>query len=88
MPQSTTLSIGMDVHQESIAVASIAHDHGAEVTYLGTIGTRQAAIDPSVRTLQSTATHLMFVYEAGPCGAGLYRHLSQKGDHCWVVAPS
>jgi hypothetical protein len=32
MPQSSTLYIGMDVHQESIAVASVAQDHGAEVT--------------------------------------------------------
>jgi transposase len=69
-------------------VASIAQDHGAEVTSLGTIGTRQADIDPIVRTLQSKAKHLMFVYEAGPCGSWLYRHLSQNGYHCWVVAPS
>jgi transposase len=39
MSQSTTLFIGMDVHKDSIAVAYIAQDHGAEVTYLGTIGT-------------------------------------------------
>jgi len=88
MHQSTTLYIGMDVHKESIAVAYIAQDHGAEVTYLGTIGTRQADIDQIVRKLQSKAKHLSFVYEAGPCGYWLYRYLSQKGDHCWVVAPS
>ena len=88
MHQSTTLYIGMDVHKESIAVAYIAQDHGAEVTYLGTIGTRQADIDQIVRKLQSKAKHLIFVYEAGPCGSWLYRHLSHKGDHGWVVAPS
>ena len=88
MHQSTTLSIGMDVHQESMAVAYIAPDHGAEVTDLGTIGTRQADIDHIVRKLPSKATHLIFVYEAGPCGDWLYRHLSQQGDHGWVVAPS
>jgi hypothetical protein len=47
MSQSTTLFIGMDVHKDSIAVAYIAQDHGAEVTYLGTIGTRQCDIDPT-----------------------------------------
>jgi hypothetical protein len=88
MHQSTTLSIGMDVHQESMAVASIAPDHGAEVTYLGTIGTRPADIDHIVRTRQSKATHLMFVYAAGPCGSWRYRQLSQQGDHGGVVAPS
>jgi hypothetical protein len=41
MNQSSTLYIGMDVHKESIAVAYVTQDHGAEVTYLGTIGTRQ-----------------------------------------------
>jgi hypothetical protein len=40
MPQSSTLDVGLDVHNESIAVAYGAQDHGAEVTYLGTIGTR------------------------------------------------
>ena len=91
MTQSTTsrtLFIGMDVHKDSIAVASVAHDHGAEVTYLGTIGTRQADIDQLVRKLQSKAKHLVFVYEAGPCGSWLYRYLSKKGHACWVVAPS
>jgi transposase len=88
MHQSTTLSMGLDVHQESMAVASIAPDHGAEGTYLGPIGTRQADLDPLVRTRPSTATHLIFVYEAGPCGSWRSRHLSQQGDHCGVVAPS
>jgi transposase len=87
MHQSTTLSMGLDVHQESMAVASMAQAHGAEVTYLATIGTRQADLDPIVRTRPSTATHLAFVYEAGPCGSWLYRHLRPTGDHGWVVAP-
>jgi transposase len=41
-----------------------------------------------VRKLQSKAKHLVFVYEAGPCGYWLYRYLTQKGYDCWVVAPS
>jgi transposase len=79
MPQSSTLYLGMDVHQESIAVAYVAQDHGAEVTYLGPIGTRQADIDHLIRKLQSKANHLVFVYEAGPCGYWLYRDLTKKG---------
>jgi len=85
---STTLFIGLDVHKDSIAVAYVAYDHGAEVTYLGTIGTRQTDIDQLARKLQSKAKHLVFVYEAGPCGYWLYRYLSKKGHTCWVVAPS
>jgi transposase len=78
----------MDVHKDSIAVASVAQDHGAEVTYLGTFGTRQCDIDHLIRKMQSNAKHLIFVYEAGPCGDWLYRYLSKKGYDCWVVAPS
>jgi transposase len=82
------LYIGLDVHKEAIAVAYVAQDQGAEVTYLGTIGTRQGDIDHLVRKLQSKAKPLVFVYEAGPCGYWLYRYLTKKGYKCWVVAPS
>src|SRR2546425_8904680 len=88
MSQSSTLYIGMDVHKESIAVAYVSKDHDAEVVYLGPIGTRPCDSDQRVRKLQSTAKHLVFVYEAGPCGDWLYRYLTKKGHACWVVAPS
>jgi transposase len=38
--------------------------------------------------MQSKATPLVLVYEAGPCGDWLYRYLTKKGYECWVVAPS
>jgi transposase len=78
----------MDVHKEAIAVAYVAKDHDADVIYLGTIGTRHVDIDHLIRKLQSKAQHLVFVYEAGPCGYWLYRYLTKKGYVCWVVAPS
>ena len=88
MLQSSTLYIGMDVHKDAIAVAYVAKDHDAEVVYLGTIGTRQCDIDTLIRKLQSKSPHLVFVYEAGPCGYWLYRYLTTRGHICWVVAPS
>ena len=89
MHQSSTLSIGMDVHKESIAVAYVAKEHDAEVISLGTFGTRQCDIDTLIRKLQSKAKHLICVYEAGPCGYGIYRRLNDKADvTCQVVAPS
>jgi transposase len=88
MTQSSTLYIGLDVHKDSIAVAYVAQDHDAEVTFLGTMGTRQCDIDHLIRKMQSKAKHLVFVYEAGPCGYWLYRYLTKKGHVCWVVAPS
>ena len=78
MPHSSTLYVGLDVHKDSIAVAYVAKDHDAEVIYLGTIGTRPCDIDQLVRKLQAKAKHLVFVYEAGPCGYWLYRDLTKQ----------
>jgi transposase len=88
MHQSSTLYVGMDVHKDSIAVAYVAQEHHAEVVSLGNIGTRQCDIDHLIRRLQSKSPHLVFVYEAGPCGYWLYRYLTHKGHVCSVVAPS
>jgi transposase len=88
MHHSSTRYVGLDVHKDSIAVAYVAKDHDAEVIYLGTIGTRQCDLDQLVRQLQAKATHLVFVYEAGPCGYWLSRSLTKQGQVCWVVAPS
>ena len=71
MHQSRTLYIGMDVHKDTLAVAYVAKAHDAEVVFLGTMGTRHGDLDPLLRTMPSTATHLVFVYEAGPCGSWL-----------------
>src|SRR5215475_1046120 len=87
MSQSRTLFIGMQVHKGTIAVAYVAQEHGAEVTSLGTIGTRQCDIDQLIRKMPSKAKHLIFVYEAGPCGYW-HRYLRKKDYDCWVVAPS
>jgi transposase len=78
----------MDVHQDSIAVAYVAQDHGAEGTSLGALGTRQCDIAQRIRKMQSKAQHLVFVYAAGPCGSWLYRSLTKQDSDCWVVAPS
>jgi transposase len=88
MHQASTLYVGLDVHKESIAVAYVAQEHHAEVVYLGTIGTRQCDIDTLIRQRQSKSPHLVFVYEAGPCGDWLYRYLTTRGHICWVVAPA
>jgi transposase len=88
MHHSRTRYVGLDVHKDSIAVASVAKEPDAEVIYLGPIGTRPCDIEQLVRKLQATAKHLVFVSEAGPCGDWLYRYLTQKGYDGWVVAPS
>jgi transposase len=71
MPQSSTLSGGLDVHQDARAVAYGAQAHGAAVVDLGTIGTRHCDSDQLTRKLRSKANHLALVDEAGPWGYGL-----------------
>jgi transposase len=73
MHQSRMLYSGMDVHKDAIAVAYVAQDHDAEVVSLGPIGPRQCDLDHLIRKMPSTATHLVFVDEAGPCGYWLSR---------------
>jgi len=68
---SSPLFIGMDVHKDSSAVASVAQAHGAAVMYRGAIGTRQGDIEQLRRKRQSNAKHLLVVYDAGPCGSWL-----------------
>jgi hypothetical protein len=48
MHPSSTLSVGLDVHTASIAVASVAKAHHAEVVSLGTLGTRPCESDKQI----------------------------------------
>ncbi len=88
MQQPTTLFVGLDVHKESISVSYAAADRREAPHFVGPIRTRRCDIDKMIRRLQSKASHLVFAYEAGPCGYVLYRYLTSKGFECQVVAPS
>jgi hypothetical protein len=68
MGHAHTLDVGLDGPKESIAIASVAEERGAEVVFRGTIGTRPCDLETLVRTLQSKAPPLLFVDEAGPGG--------------------
>jgi transposase len=88
MQQRTTLFVGLDVHKDSISVAYAAGGLTESPQFVGPIGTRQSDIDKLIRRLHSKGRDLVFAYEAGPCGYGLYRHLTSQGFDCRVVAPS
>jgi transposase len=78
----------MDVHKNSIDIAIAPAGRDAQVESYGKIDGTLTALDKVVRKLVSKAARLHFVYEAGPCGYQIYRHLSAKGFDCTVVAPS
>jgi transposase len=79
--------VGMDVHKATIAV-SVAESDGGEVRYLGEIANSVEAIVKLVRQLRKGNAGLSFCYEAGPCGYGIHRQLTELGWDCQVVAPS
>jgi len=79
--------IGLDVHKETIAV-SIAPQNSTEVRRYGIIGGTLDAVDKLVKKLTHEKIELRFVYEAGPCGFVLCRHLRSQGLVCALVAPS
>jgi len=79
--------VGLDVHKETIAV-SVAEANGGEVRYLGEIANTPEAVDKLVKQLRKGGANLFFCYEAGPCGYGIHRQLTDLGWDCQVVAPS
>jgi transposase len=82
------LYAGLDVHKNSIEVALAEGGRDGEVRRYGRIGGDLDSLDKVVRKLVSTGKELRFVYEAGPCGYEIYRHLISRGYECVVVAPS
>src|SRR5210317_1572898 len=82
------LYVGMDVHKKSIDVAITDKRTNGKVRSYGKIDGTLEALDKLIRKLKSSGADLHFVYEAGPCGYPIYRHLTSKGHSCSVVAPS
>jgi transposase len=80
--------IGMDVHKNSITIAIADQGRRGPARTYGAINNDLGALDKFCRKMVSTASELRFVYEAGPCGYGIYRHLTDKGFDCMVAAPS
>jgi len=85
---NTVKFIGMDVHKKTITIAIADEGRQNQPRIYGTIANDLGALDKFCRKMVSTSSRPYFVYEAGPCGYGIYRHLTQKGFDCMVAAPS
>jgi len=83
------LFIGMDVHNDSIAV-SLAPDDSTEARRYGIIGGNHDDVLRLIKTLSAAhpGVTLKFCYEAGPRGYPLCRFIRSQGAQCIVVAPS
>ena len=81
--------IGLDVHKDSIAFA-VALPGRDEPVYRGEIANELKRLQKWLAGLSAEfeGLLLLFCYEAGPCGYGLYRRLIEAGHDCQVVAPS
>ena len=86
--KKTIKNVGLDVHKNSISISVADDDRDGEVRYYGTINNDLNQLDKVIRNLISQGGEVRFVYEAGPCGYGIYRHLIGNGIDCVVVAPS
>ena len=86
--EKSIMYVGLDVHKNSIEIAFAEGGRDDEVRHYGKIDSSLEALDRVIRKLMSKGCELSFVYEAGPCGYDIYRHLRSIGLDCTVVAPS
>ena len=79
--------LGLDVHKQTIGVA-IADGRTSDVRFYGGINNTPDAVAAVLKKIGERYGKLHVVYEAGPCGYGLYRQINGAGHVCAVVSPA
>ena len=79
--------VGLDVHKSSITIALADGERHGEVRRYGEIQNTPEAVAKLIKKLSKRHCAPEFVYEAGPCGYGLFRQISDLGLVCRVASP-
>ena len=80
MRDPRTVAVGLDVHKSSVRLAAV---RAGELLREVTLPYDHERVERELRAWPGARV----VYEAGPTGFGLYRHLVAAGIDCEVVAP-
>ena len=88
MGHSTCAFVGIDVAKVRNAIAVADGERGGEVRYIGEVDASDENMRRAVNRIAAKYDDVLFCYEAGPTGYGLYRLIKSLGFDCMVVAPS
>ncbi|UIJ32994.1 hypothetical protein LV780_20750 (plasmid) [Cereibacter azotoformans] len=83
-----TTYVGLDVHADTLSVATADEGRDREVRFPGVIPNTADAVLRLTKRLKAAGSNPVFCYEAGPCGYGLHRLLTKLGFDCAIVAPA
>jgi transposase len=86
MEERSKLHVGLDVHKDSVSIA-LAEPGRTPARLVGKVPHDVAKLVKVLQRLGTSST-LHLVYEAGPTGFALQRHLAERGYTCEVIAPS
>ena len=71
--------VGLDVHKDSIVVTIAEEGRTGSVRYVGVFPNTPADITKISKQLTRKNVKLEFCYEAGCCGYGIFRQLTELG---------
>jgi transposase len=83
-----TLYVGLDVHKATLSITAAEEGRDGAVRFVGTVPNTPLDVAKLAKRLGKDGCRLEFCYEAGGCGYGIYRQLTELGHGCIVAAPT